>query len=44
VNKGKNFRSFQMLSACWVISKIRLRFATSGAPVVMRCRAVNVSN
>jgi hypothetical protein len=30
VNKGKNFPSFQMLSACWVIGKIRVRSATSG--------------
>jgi hypothetical protein len=27
VNEGKNFPSFQMLSACWVIDKKRVRFA-----------------
>jgi hypothetical protein len=31
VNKGKNFPSFQMLSACWVISKIRVRSVAGSA-------------
>jgi hypothetical protein len=44
VNKGKNLPSFQMLSACWVIGKIRARFAAGGAPVAIKRRAVNASS
>jgi hypothetical protein len=32
-----------MLSACWVISKIRLHFVASGALVEVKRRAVNTS-
>jgi hypothetical protein len=41
VNKGKNFPSFQMLSACWVIGNIRMRSAASGAPVPVKHSTVN---
>jgi hypothetical protein len=44
VNKGKNFPSFQMLSACWVIGKICVRFAASSAPVVVKRTTLNVSS
>jgi hypothetical protein len=44
VNKGKNFLSFQMLSACWVIGSIRMRSTTSGAPVLVKHSAVNASS
>jgi hypothetical protein len=43
VDKVKNFSSFQMLSACWVIGKIRVCFAASGVPVSVKRRAANVS-
>jgi hypothetical protein len=44
VNKGKNFPSFQILSACSVIGKIRLRFATGDGPIAVKHRAVNTSS
>jgi hypothetical protein len=44
VNKGKNFHSFQLLSTCWVIGKIRVRFSAGGAPVAVKRRAVNASS
>jgi hypothetical protein len=43
VNKGKNFPSFQMLPACWVIGKIRVRFEVGCSPVAVKRRAVNAS-
>jgi hypothetical protein len=36
VNKGKNFPSFQMLSACLVIGKFCVRFTASGARVMVK--------
>jgi hypothetical protein len=44
VNKGKNFPSFQMLLACWVISKICTCFAAGRALVAENCRAMNTSS
>jgi hypothetical protein len=44
VNKGKNFPSFQMLSACWVIGSIRMHSAARSAPVHVKRSAVNVSS
>jgi hypothetical protein len=44
VNKGKNFPSFEMLSACWVIGKIRMRFAASGKTTAVKRRAVEPVN
>jgi hypothetical protein len=32
-----------MLSECWVIRKIRVRFAAGAAPVAVKRRAVNAS-
>jgi hypothetical protein len=43
VNKGKNFPSFLMLAACWVISSIRMRSTTRSALVPMKRSAVNAS-
>jgi hypothetical protein len=44
VNKGKNFPSFRMLSACRVIGSIRMRSAPRSAPVPVKCSAVNASS
>jgi hypothetical protein len=44
VNKDKNFPSFQTLSACWVIGKICVHFAASGAPVAVKRRAMYASS
>jgi hypothetical protein len=44
LNKGKNFPSFQMLSACWVIGKIRVRYAAGGGLVAVKGGAVNASS
>jgi hypothetical protein len=44
VNKGKNFPSFQMLSARWVIGSIRMRSAARSAPVPVKRSAVNASS
>jgi hypothetical protein len=41
VNKGKNFPSFQILSACCIIGKIHVGFAAGGAPVAVKRRTVN---
>jgi hypothetical protein len=44
VNKGNNFPSFQMLSACWVIGKIRVRSAAGGGSVAVKRGAGNASS
>jgi hypothetical protein len=44
VNKGKNFPSFQMLSACWVIGSIRMCSSGRSAPVPVKWSAVNASS
>jgi hypothetical protein len=44
VNKGKNFPSFQMLSACWVIGKIRVSSVLGGSPVAVKRERVKFIN
>jgi hypothetical protein len=44
VNRGKNFPSFQNLSACWVNRKIRMRFAANGLMTAAKRRAVEPVN
>jgi hypothetical protein len=44
VNKGKNFPSFQMLSACWVIGSICRHSAARRAPVPVKRSAINASS
>jgi hypothetical protein len=44
VSKRKHFPSFQMLSACWAIEKIRMSFTVGGAPVAVKSRAVKASS
>jgi hypothetical protein len=43
VNKGKDFLSFQMLSACWAIGKIGVRFAAGSMLFTEKWRAMNAS-
>jgi hypothetical protein len=40
VNKGKNFPSLQMLSACWVISSVRMRSGTREAQCRKRVKLI----